>query len=205
MSNKKEIFAAAAASVAAVAAAGSASAADTHGMNDWSGFYAGVGVGVMSGTLAGEGDGYTDYGLAAQPHVSGFMGFNHELGNNLVLGAELNVLGPNGASQNGHDSEIGRYGIQSGLDAKAKVGYDLGQFMIYGFAGGSGQISTIGEYNRSYQSYGFNVGLGADVKVTDHVIVGAEWTHREMNFKDGDNSYVAPQNEFALRASYLFN
>jgi outer membrane immunogenic protein len=204
MSNKKELIAAAA-SVAAIAAAGSASAADMHGMNDWSGFYAGVGVGVMSGTLAGEGDGYTDYGLAAVPHISGFMGFNHELGNNLVLGAELNLLGPNGASQNGHDSEIGRYGIQSGLDAKAKVGYDLGQFMIYGFAGASAQISPIGDYARSYQSYGLNVGLGADVKVTDHVIIGAEWIHREMQFKDRYDTYTAPQNEFALRASYLFN
>jgi opacity protein-like surface antigen len=202
MSNKKELIAATAASVAALAAAAtSASAADAGGGHDWSGFYVGMGVGAPGGQLAGAGDGYTDYGLAA-PQISGFVGFNQQLDSNIVLGGELNVLGPTAAT--GHGTDHG-YGLDFGFDAKAKLGYDLGRFMIYGFAGASTQKTSIGDYGDAYHSYGFNVGIGADAKITDHMLLGVEWTHRQLNYNHGGSNVDAGQDSIALRASYLFN
>ena len=206
---KKEIIAGSATVAAMAAAATSATAADAGAGNGWSGFYAGLSVGTVSGDLPSPG--YSDeenyYGLnSAFPHISGFMGFNHEMGGNIILGGELALGGPVGEQTTGPGSTkyYHTYGINWNMDAKAKLGYDLGRFMVYGVAGASSAQATGSDF-KTYLSYGWNLGAGVEAKVSDHVMLGAEFLHRDLGYTRGGTAYSFPDNEFALRASYQLN
>ena len=207
MANKKEIVAGIASAAAVIATASAASAADAGMLPDtWSGFYAGVSAGIMSGDLPFHRDSSTlgTYALNSSAVVPGaFAGFNYETGK-LVLGAELGVqLSTPVQAVKGVNT--GKYGLNNTLDAKAKIGYDLGKFMVYGFAGATSQ-SVAGSDRNTYNAFGFNFGAGLDAKVTEHISIGAEYMRREMQgFNRFTNTFNAfGENELALRASYHF-
>ena len=199
MTIKKEVLAGVASAAALVATGSSASAADIQ-PDDWSGFYVGLSTGFMSGDLPLHHYNH-DYTLnSSAPVPGGFAGFNVETGN-LVLGAELalQLTTPAVITKNSDG-----YGLNNTFDAKAKIGYDLGKFMIYGFGGATSQSVFGGQ--GTYSAYGVNFGAGLDVKVSEHVTIGAEFIRREMqgmNTKTHANQGFG-ENEFALRAAYHF-
>lgn len=194
-----------AAAVASGAAA--ASAADVAPMvDDWSGFYAGASVGYGFGE-SGVWD--TDYDISGGVVGGVHVGFNYQTGSGIILGVEAAYS--IGSRQLDYDDDQNYdYSISPIFDLKARVGYALDSFMIYGFGGFSSMPFNHG-YNTEYQNYGFNLGLGAEMMVTDNISLGAEYIYRKTTDSyDYDRpSYNAGTdttlNEFVLRASYHFN
>ncbi len=203
--NKKHLVRGVAAAAAATTGAVSAQAADLtyEQAADWTGFYVGasVGYGFSADNIFLDGD---DYGLDGG--VAGvFGGFNYDLGQ-IVLGVEAAFHGAaisnnTSTSGNGYD-----YTVNSITDVKARVGLDLGDFLVYGVGGGS--VSTYKTlYYESYSEYGINVGLGIDYKMTDNIVVGVEYLHR-IGLKSYDASgydgYRVDVDTVTLRAAWHF-
>jgi outer membrane immunogenic protein len=157
------------AAIAAAAGAQAAAAADFEApVDDWTGLYLGVGVGMMGGQFPENAS--SDYKIESDVVFGGFIGYNQQVGS-LVWGGEL-------ALQSGADSKGGDpgedYQISYIADAKVKLGMDAGSFMPYVFAGISGGEAQYASSQNDYGFFGVNYGLGADVMVTEQFSLGAE-------------------------------
>ena len=208
--NKNELLVGVASAAALISTASAASAADALAADDWSGFYIGVSAGSFFGDMPVIGDASSaavggSYQLnSASITPGGFAGFNVE-SNNLVWGAELAVQGSTSSAVKAGKSTS--YTINNTIDAKAKLGYDLGQLKPYAFIGASSQSGTGGDSHITYSAYGLNYGAGIDFKATSNVIIGVEFIGRSMVGHNGIiGGDASTQNqEISLRASYLFN
>jgi len=215
MSRKNELIAGVASASALLATAASAAdlaaAATSHepaAASDWSGFYAGVSAGAFFGdvpTVYIDGEDSSYYTVqGVTPGV--FVGFQEQADNGLVWGAEAAYFAGTDAGQgaDGDSSDLSQYGLQGTIDVKLKAGMDMGGALVYGFAGVSAQ-----EYLYSSESYvalGANVGAGVELKMTDHISLGLEYTHRFLQGFDQNNDEPTSvaNDTFALRASYSF-
>ncbi len=150
----------------------------------WTGFYAGAQGGAIDTDLSfagvSVGEDSTTYGL--------FAGYNHAIGNNLVLGGELNIDKLDYSDLNfRHDRTTKR--------VKARLGYDLGRAMIFGTLGYAEVSDGTGD-----DEDGHSLGLGVDYKVTDSVILGAELLRDSYDFEGVDMDVTS----LRLRISYQF-
>lgn len=137
---------------------------------DWSGFYIGGSYGADSGTM-----GYTpgsNYTFDPATSYGGFAGYNLQNGA-FVYGAEVWV-GSTSAFPSGFPAE----GYDYMADLKLRAGYAMGDVMVYGFAGGS--MSQYTEVGPPWQNYGYNIGVGVDVKITGNMFAGVEYIRRDM-------------------------
>jgi outer membrane immunogenic protein len=102
----------------------------------------------------------------------GMAGYNHQMGN-VVLGAEIDAQRGSGT--------VGPVGYTANyvVDVRARLGYAMGSFLVYGAGGLSMDKKTI--TGTSVYSNGFNVGVGAEVNLTDNVFIGGEYTYRRLN------------------------
>ena len=207
MKMKNELLVGVASAAALISTASAASAADVVAPDDWSGLYAGVSVGSMFGDLPWANGNSTAgghvYGLnSAAITPGGFVGFNSETSGGMVFGAELAAQFSTPANIQGSSYQ---YGLNNTIDAKARLGFDAGQFMPYVFVGASSQ-SVAGEDAKTYAAYGVNFGVGVDVKVADHMTIGAEYIRRQMSGFDAlaDKDVGFANNEISLRAAYHF-
>jgi len=153
---------------------------------DWSGAYAGVGVGSEGGWLGNyySNDDYPDdYHYAGAGSLSGFVGYNIQL-DNFVVGAEVSYTGTQLATT--QDDGDYDYVRNSMLDVKLRGGIPMGKALIFGFAG----LSVSTQYlEDDYVGMGLNFGGGVDYQLTDSFFVGAEYTGRLMTGHYETGSY----------------
>ncbi|MGB3408359.1 MAG: outer membrane beta-barrel protein [Jannaschia sp.] len=120
----------------------------------------------------------------------------------IVYGGEIAIfdvtgdLGPVGAN----------LGVDFGLRAAARVGYDLGESMVYG---------TVGLARADFNGAGIDehdnaltVGAGIDLKVTDRINLGAEYMHYRFGEVSGAAGAGAPADvnlgTLGLKVTYGF-
>lgn len=170
---------------------------------DWSGPYAGLSYGRTSGNMDMVPFGLFDY---TDGHATGgFLGYNLQRGK-LVYGGELSYASVSGmvfadTSLGGNDT------VDSLLELRGRVGYSLGNALIYGSFGltkGNYTLNTIDKPTAS----GTSLGLGLDYKMTEQIFVGLDYTRRKM---DGTNEnpgntfdFESPINSVTLRVGLSF-
>ncbi len=154
---------------------------------DWTGFYAGAGLGY--GTLEAEGfaddtEDYT-YGLHA--------GYLYDMGT-FVLGGELEY----------DATEITDATTGINLDgvarAKVRAGYDAGQWLPYVTAGAA-QAYTSGALEAN--DTGYFAGVGVDYQVTQSIRVGAELLRHQFDDFNGTGTDI-DANTAAVRVGFRF-
>ncbi|SDE50392.1 Outer membrane protein beta-barrel domain-containing protein [Paracoccus isoporae] len=152
---------------------------------EWTGFYAGAGIGraeVDPGAAANKEDA-TAYGIHA--------GYRHDLGR-WVLGGEL--------EHDWTDIELapGAITVDRVMRVKASAGYDLGQTLLYATAGAA-QVDVDGLGD----DWGSFYGIGAAYAVSPRGVVSLELLEHE--FDDiGDSGVDAEAWSGGLRASWRF-
>lgn len=141
---------------------------------NWTGGYVGASLG--GGNLSGGGFDETKlvYGLQA--------GYDYDFGT-YTLGGEAEYQARDMWKRNAADS----------TRLKARVGYDMGQTLVYGVVGGS-MINS---------DWGYNVGFGGERMVADNVSVGAEYLFEKISDYDDDPNDLKG-NTVAARVNYRF-
>jgi outer membrane immunogenic protein len=141
----------------------------------WTGGYAGVTAGYgFAGQSDGKGaDVGTDGFLGG-----GFVGYNQELGNGVVLGGEGDI-GYSGVE--GSDNGVR---VKSGVDGslRARLGYTLTPDVLgYVTAGGAAKHMSVREGGEedSATQLGWTAGVGTDVKLTEKVFGRVEYRYSD--------------------------
>jgi len=176
--------------------------ADTAVAQDWSGAYAGAQFTNSSFTnsylIEGEPYGAID-GVGSMAGV--FVGYNHQIGN-IVFGGELAYL-----SGQPEDEEFPGYFFTDMLDLKARAGYSFGQVLPYAVVGWSRTEWTNFD-STPVAADGFAFGIGAEVLVTDRVVVGLEYLQRNLvgdYFVEKPNQNIEGDfSTIAFRIAYSF-
>lgn len=170
---------------------------------DWSGLYAGLSYGRTSGNMDMEGFGLFDY---TDGHATGgFLGYNFQRGR-LVYGGELSYATVSGmvfsdTTLGGDDT------VDSLVELRGRVGYSLGNALIYGALGLAQGNYTLNAFNTPTAS-GTSVGLGMDYRMTDQIFVGLDYTRRKMDGTNDNPSipfgFDAPIDSLSLRVGLSF-
>ena len=127
---------------------------------DWTGAYGGLSLGYGDGTHTGVGsDTGLLYGLS--------LGYDYDMGNWVVGG---------GLDYDWTELSLGGNDLDNVARLKLRAGYDMGNGLLYGTAGGARAYSAAGD------SDGWFGGLGYEHKITDHLSVGGEALYH--NFSD---------------------
>ncbi|MEO0903283.1 MAG: outer membrane beta-barrel protein [Pseudomonadota bacterium] len=188
---------------------------------DWSGGYAGaqldalVGDDIFIAPVIGGGIAVPEDSLDVDTTFSGFAGYQIQQGD-IVLGGEFAIGQANGVTVDDFDADLSDTRM---IDLKARVGYDLGETLVYGVAGFS-QARLLDTDDAGIDflgldldtSTGINYGFGVDYKVNEQFTVGAEYLIRELSVEDdidrfGENvsARVDTQLEtFGVRAAFHF-
>ncbi len=187
----------------------------TVGLADFTGGYAGIAIGAINGDgkVAAESDGF-DFGLGTfdlndDTSFSGFAGYQMQDGN-LVYGGEI-VLG---RASDGGTPDASIDGLETtAVDIKGRVGYVFeDRFLAYGTAGFT-QLTTefdVEGVDGEADADGFIVGVGVDYLMTDNIVLGAEFTRRQVEGALPEDVFEEPVdidldvNTFELRASFKF-
>lgn len=145
-------------------------------LNTWSGPYAGVTVGYGFSGEATD----ADNKIATKGFLgSGFVGYNYQMDNNLVLGAEGD-LGYSGVKGDNVGIEA-KSGLEGSL--RARLGYAVTpDILLYGTAGGAGgrvEVSD-GSFSDKNTALGWTAGAGADVKLTEAVFGRVEYRYTDL-------------------------
>jgi len=145
---------------------------------DWTGFYIGAQIGWSDLSVPGASDDDVSYGVHA--------GYNHDLGN-FVLGGEIDY-------STAEYTLLGITGDVDTLRVKARGGYDIGSALFYGVLGYVDLDDGVSSED------GISYGIGASYKVTDNVVVGAEYLRDDVDILGVDFEV----DSFNIRASYQF-
>ncbi len=171
--------------------------------DDWSGFY----LGGMYSALTGSSEAFQPAGTSIATYTSdqslygGFAGYNFQH-NALVFGGEIAYS----AGQTTYSSPLipPSTADESYLDAKVRLGFATGNFLVYGTAGSSTLYSTS---TRSITMPGFNYGAGAALKFNNGFFVGAEFLARNVSGiepLDPTVSYTYTNQSISLRLGKQF-
>lgn len=190
-----------AASVVAIAAATSAQAADVVAAREpvpavaavpafsWTGFYAG---GQIGGSWA---DSKVENDLTFSPDPSGFIGglyagFNYDLGNNVVLGAETDWVWADMDKSKSDGIFSAKLKEKWAGATRVRIGYAVDRWLP--FVAGGVAYSKVDSYfynpvetRGSDTMTGWTVGAGVDYAVTDNVVVRLEYRYSDF----GDKTY----------------
>ncbi len=189
----------------------------TTGLADFSGAYGGLSINDIGGTTTFGDDaltiGDTELGLGIKEDIAigGFGGYQIQNGN-LVYGGEIALT----SATDGGIAGIQIEGLDTlATDIKGRVGYVLNdRVMAYGTAGFSRVDVDLGPFeglgvDGDLEADGFIVGAGIDYLATDNIVLGAEFTNRQVGgtieSEFGDELDVdLDVNSFALRAAFKF-
>ena len=138
---------------------------------DWSGSYCGLSYSSGGGTDAGSSGSTFDY--FDDTAIGGFCGNNWQR-SNLVYGGELNVTAGSLAID-GFSDELG-----TRTELRARVGYAMGDALVYGFLGYGTSDLTFVNTGTGYDVAGGTYGLGVDYMVTDRMFAGFEVSNLEL-------------------------
>jgi outer membrane immunogenic protein len=166
------------------------------------GFYAGLSYGHANGGFDQDPP-PSSFDFESSPTYGGFVGYNFQNGS-MVYGGELRMLHMNELQTFiGAGAPVLGAEIESVTDLRGRVGYAMGDFMIYGAAGLSwtSDFFTLGA---SPSLNGHNLGLGVEYNVTDNLFVGADYTTRQMDGESGGVDFDADLNTFTVRAGFRF-
>jgi outer membrane immunogenic protein len=111
--------------------------------------------------------------------LGGFGGYNFDLGNNIVLGAEADLnwdnlsgnYGPGGSVKQNWDST-----------ARLRAGYSFGRVLAYGTGGAAVTGATVdsGAMSTDSTHWGWTLGAGVEAAVTDHIIARVEYQYADF-------------------------
>jgi outer membrane immunogenic protein len=166
---------------------------------NWSGFYAGVNAGYA------RGESTADYFALSPPGftpmdpdgglIGGYVGYNHQYTNNLVLGldadlayAHLDGTGPFVDGLFGPiPGETDSAQLEWSAAIRGRIGLAIGRVLPY-FAGGVGSANPafVGSWSDTYT--GYTLGGGAELAVTDMVILRGEYRFTDF----GGQSFANP-------------
>lgn len=127
--------------------------------------------------------------MADADSVGGFIGYRHQFGQRLVVGAEANVRKTDGVA-----TEVGPLTGTYGENVKSlelQGGIALGRALVYAGAGIADMDGTSGQ----------SLSLGVDYAVTDQVFVGIKATKTEFDKVDG---FDISEENIALRVGFKF-
>ena len=150
--------------------------------DDWTGGYAGLGVGWadVDGTGGLSGDDVA-YGL--------FIGYNQDLGD-WVFGGELEYAWV--------DIDVGAGAQVDNISRlKLRAGYDFGEAIGYVAVGGARADTTVGS------DTGAVYGLGIDYAASEFVTISGEWLRHDFNNFNSTGVDI-DANSFTLRAAWRF-
>lgn len=182
----------------------------TISLADFTGGYAGVAISSVGGDIElPEEFGFDGIGLGINNDValSGFGGYQIQSGN-LVYGAEI-VLSQ--ATDGGIAGVVIEDLDTVATDIKGRLGYVFNdKVMAYGTAGFSRlsiDLDPLG-VDDQLDADGFIVGAGVDYLVSENIVLGAEFTNRQVDgsidvFGD-DVDLGLDVNSFAVRAAFKF-
>lgn len=165
------------------------------------GFYMGASLSLFDGEVpTNTNDPYQFVGGA----VGGaFFGFNHAMNDTFLIGAELNLFGPQQIQEVGSSND--NYTMNVLLEARARAGYLVNDSLLaYGFLGVSTGSRTACCSGRTYSLYGHNVGLGAEYMLSDEFSIGAEVSLRSLNSYDDHDNPQGGSGAVTLRAAFHF-
>jgi outer membrane immunogenic protein len=149
----------------------------------WSGAYIGVqgGGGWASGEFSGFGiNGSED---ANGGSLGGFVGYNYQFDNNLVLGIEGDV------EHNWNEQQV--FGADFGTDwagsVRGRLGYAFDNALIYATAGwaathGYVDVPGLGKDEKTFN--GYTVGAGLDYAFTNQVFGRVEYRYNDYGDQD---------------------
>ncbi|ASV88512.1 ompA-like transmembrane domain protein (plasmid) [Ochrobactrum quorumnocens] len=148
----------------------------------WTGAYIGVqaGSGWASGDFSGFGiNGSED---ANGGSLGGFIGYNYQSGNSLMLGIEADV------EYNWNEQQV--FGADFGTDwagsVRGRVGYAFNKALIYATAGwaatrGYVDVPGLGKAQETYN--GYTVGAGLDYAFTNQIFGRIEYRYNDYGDK----------------------
>ena len=166
---------------------------------DWSGSYCGLSYSSGGGTDAGSSGSTSDY--FDDTAIGGFCGNNWQR-SNLVYGGELNVTAGSLAID-GFSDELG-----TRTELRARVGYAMGDALVYGFLGyGTSDVKWGGTNPGGYDVAGGTYGMGVDYMVTDSMFAGLEVSNLELKGmpSGGIGEHTHDINVISLRIGWKFN
>jgi len=145
----------------------------TTTVTDWSGSYCGLSYSSGGGTESSANYGTYDY--VDDTAIGGFCGNNWQR-SNLVYGVELNVTaGSLAIDEFSFPDELG-----ARTELRARVGYAMGDALVYGFLGYGTSDLTFVTTGTGYDVAGGTYGLGVDYMVTDRMFAGVEVSNLEL-------------------------
>jgi len=153
----------------------------TSEATDWSGPYIGATVSLGSGTYIYDSSGKMRIeDLLDTTQFGAFAGYSFQRGN-LVFGVEAAYT----TGRMEWDSDT-YYAYDWIADLKGRVGYAMGDALIYAVAGGSWAGYDYDTHPETHS--GFNYGVGVDFHVTDGMFVGLEYLQRDVSLEVGQNT-----------------
>ncbi len=168
--------------------------------SDWSGFYIGALGGIQNGdiidTTPNPNIEYpfdsTNYGV--------FAGYNHQF-NDFVGGVEIDAQ--MGSLESLTLPSGPNLDIDYLVDARARLGFAFDSVLLYGAGGFTTTKVSTGAVTAT--ASGWNAGVGADIAVTDSVIIGGEYIYRDLS---GEDNFANPldvnSHGFQARVGFRF-
>ena len=168
---------------------------------DWSGSYCGLSYSSGGGTESSVYYGTYTYDYVDDTAIGGFCGNNWQR-NNLVYGGELNVTAGSLAIDDSLPDELG-----TRTELRARVGYAMGDALVYGFLGYGTSDFTFLNTGTGYDVAGGTYGLGVDYMVTDSMFAGFEVSNLELKGTPTNSVYESTHdiNVISLRIGWTFN
>ena len=175
---------------------------------DWTGFYAGLGVSRNTGEDEQVYDPppYAIFDLSGN-QVRGFLGYNLQNGN-LVYGGELVY---SGGEINYEGYPAGDYYVGDTFQVKGRLGYAAGNALWFGTLGWvSSETHYDGATNNPITANGHSFGVGVDFMIGEQMFVGGEIERRLTEFDMGSMGGFPLQGNkhqvdaFSLRLGFKF-
>jgi outer membrane immunogenic protein len=173
----------------------------TTTVTDWSGSYCGLSYSSGGGTESSAIYGTYTYDYVDDTAIGGFCGNNWQR-NNLVYGGELNVT----AGSLAIDDFFSPDELGARTELRARVGYAMGDALVYGFLGYGTSDFTFVITGPGYDVAGGTYGLGVDYMVTDSMFAGFEVSNLELTgMQTNGIEYTHDINVISLRIGWKFN